>query len=74
MAVGDGIYDNVLKLTESHGHGIPDTYQLQSREVYWARYVDCKSYLPELLDAQANCQKGASPLLFFYSTLPSLPA
>ena len=51
MAVGDGVYDNVLKFTESHGHGIPDTYYFQSREVYWARYVDCESFLSELLEA-----------------------
>ncbi|MCJ1325314.1 hypothetical protein MMC10_001977 [Thelotrema lepadinum] len=49
MAVGDGVYDNVIKFTESHGNGIPDTYYYQSREVYWARYVDWSVTTPLLL-------------------------
>ena len=59
MAVGDGIYKNTLKVVDpSTVPGIPDTYYLQSREVYWARYVDCKFDLYSNL-LTSNNFKGA---------------
>ena len=49
MASGDGIAFNKIVETETHKHGLPDTYTVVFREVYWARYVDWSLTTPLLL-------------------------
>ena len=49
MASGDGISYNKIVETESHRNGLPDTYSVIYREVYWARYVDWSLTTPLLL-------------------------
>ncbi|KKY15692.1 putative opsin 1 [Phaeomoniella chlamydospora] len=49
LATGDGITYHHFVKTESHKHGLPDTYQDIYRQVYWARYVDWSITTPLLL-------------------------
>ena len=74
MAVGDGIYDNVVKVKDSTSYDLPDVYYLQSREVYWARYVDCKFPPASGNKLLTNFDQGALPLPSCFLTLPSSPA
>jgi bacteriorhodopsin len=49
MATGMGFRFNVAFIHERHGHGIPDTFKVIYRQVFWARYVDWTLTTPLLL-------------------------
>jgi len=49
MATSDGISLNKIVEKEEHKHGLPPTYTVIYREVYWARYIDWSLTTPLLL-------------------------
>ncbi|EAQ83604.1 hypothetical protein CHGG_10008 [Chaetomium globosum CBS 148.51] len=49
MAAGHASSLSCHPVRDRHGHGIPDTFHDQCRQIYWARYVDWALTTPLLL-------------------------